>query len=673
MQIPSSSSIGPDGQHGRSGHGLGGWPRTEAVHCDPRPDRLPGGRAWPCLAVLVPAGPGGEAAAASVAAEAYPELRLIRLAPGDAPQLSALLADERAEALLLLEAGESLVPGALAALVLARAMTGAALTFGLTLHADTAPRALCLLAEPALAGPGDGSGCLVDRRALRSALGGDKPAPRDLPALIARLAVSGAPSTRIGRPVRITPARPPEPGPALALAILTDSGPRGGAGIAQRRLAEALALCGHAAEPVRLDEDSASAAAEWTDVFPRAEARIAGRAPAYDLVLAGNLHGATRSLDALGRVAERVPTALVLHDLFALTGRCAHPKACGLIATGCDARCPSPDQYPQLGRRRIAGIHARKRAVLARGERLLLLANSDWTLGRAKALAPPGAVSAPLRLALPTGVFRPQDRAALRRALGLPPDDVLVVFGAVIADAPEKGFADLAATLQACARPGVGFVALGRLDDPAALGVANLHLAGPVADEGRLAQWMAACDIHLTASRLETLGQTAIEAGLCGLPSVAYRATGLTSAVLHEVTGLCAEPLPGALARALNALIADGAARARYGATARLLFESRHSHAAAVLSLHEALRDWGAGPALTQDGRLVFGPELLARFAFAAERDPGATGTVDAPSPASVRRLRSLKRRLFGERLPLPLRRGLYLAALARRRLTGAP
>ncbi len=71
-----------------------------------------------------------------------------------------------------------------------------------------------------------------------------------------------------------------------------------------------------------------TAAAEWTDRFPEAEARIAVARP--DFVLVGNVHGATRSLDVVGRLAGAYPTALVLHDLFALKGAAAtarlHPR-----------------------------------------------------------------------------------------------------------------------------------------------------------------------------------------------------------------------------------------------------------------------------------------------------------------------------------------------------------
>lgn len=639
-------------------HGVADWP-FGAVPAS-LPETLPDGRPWPRVLILTLPGPT-EATAASLAAQGYPNL--VR-----ADSTAAL--DGTTDYLLVLRAGDLLAPGALPALVMEAVLSGADAVAGLrVLYGPDGVHALDLIATEGRldldAGPSTSGEILLSCRAVLGAGGLDAAEEAPIAALWPRLAASGCRLARIGRPVLLhrdsggaerTPlAR------SLSIASLTDLGDQGGAGIAQRRLGEALTLCGHRIVPVRLADESPPAAAEWTDAFPRSEAALAR----HDLVLAGNLHGATRSTALLGRLAQTTPVAAVLHDLFALTGRCTHPKDCPVIATGCDARCPSPDEYPQLAPRRIAEAYRTKQAVLAAPRAPLLLANSDWTAERARDLAPASAV-AQITLPFPTGVFRPGDRNVLRAELGLPATDVLVVFGAVIADAPDKGFADLVATLRQVARPGIGFVALGRLDDPSSLGLSNLFAPGPIADEATLARWYGACDIHLTASRLETLGQTPIEAGLCGVPSVAYRATGLTSAILDGVTGLLAEPRPGALAEALEILIADGPLRQRLGAFARIVLESRFSHAASAASLHAALS--GAGmPALAEGPRLVFAPDMLGRFAFAEIRHPGTGGTVAAPSRPAVRALRRLKHAVIGRGMPLWLRYVLYAASRLRK------
>lgn len=443
----------------------------------------------------------------------------------------------------------------------------------------------------------------------------------------------------------------------LSVAALTDRGYGGGAGIAHRRLTDALELAGHAVTHLRLDAEAAPAGAEWTDRFPATEAAI--RAGAYDLVLAGNLHGVTRRTEVLAQLGRHAPVAAVLHDLFPVTGRCAFPAGCPIIASGCDARCPSPTQYPQLAPDRIAAAFEAKRAVLAGPAAPLLLANSAWTAACARQLAPPGTAIAEIDLAFPTGIFRPGDRTALRRGLGLPEHDVLVMFAAVIADAPGKGFADLVASLKRVARPGISFVAVGRLDDPAGVGLPHLIAAGPVGDEATLARWYGACDLYVTASRNETLGQTPVEAGLCGTPSVAYRASGLTTAVIDGVSGVLVPPEPGALAAMVAALIDDPQRRRHLGAWGRIALENRFSHAAAAMRMNDVLVARGLAPTRP---RIRFTSETLGRFAFARTRHPGRTGTVPAASPALVRLARQVKQALLGRGQPLWLRRSHYAA-----------
>lgn len=652
-------------------HGVADWPTGSEPA--PLPDSLPDGRPWPWITVTVVQDERDADLAATLASlegQAYPRLRhhIREVASAELDHADPVDGEYR----LWLRAGDLLAPGALAALCLEAVLSDAGAVAGLRVLFAHGVHGLDLLGPPgamsceegAPVGYGD---ILVSRETLARLGPLTKTALSSSADLWSRLAAAGIRTSRIGRPVllRHEPAVSCHPS-GLSIVSLTDLGYGGGAGVAHRRLTEALNLAGHRIAHLRLADESPPAAAEWSDRFPRTEAAILGGG--HDLVLAGNLHGATRGGGLVGHLAAALPMAIALHDLFPLTGRCAHPKDCQVIASGCDGRCPTPAEYPQLAPDRIAGAFAEKRQALSAP---LLLANSDWTEARARALAPNGTAIAPVQLAFPTGVFRPRDRATLRRELGLPESDVLVLFAAVIADAPDKGFDDLVATIARVARPGVGFVAVGRLDNPAVFGLSSLHAPGLIGDEETLARWYAACDVYLTGSRLETLGQTPIEAGLCGTPTVAYRATGLTSAVIDGVTGLLVEPREGALAQGLDRLIVDAALRRRLGAFARIVLESRFSHAACAVSLHDALAGWRGMPGITPETRLRFRPEMLRQFAFARDRQAGASGLVAAPSRPAIRLLRRAKQAVFGRGMPLWMRRALYAAAMLRRRVSG--
>lgn len=668
---------------GPSAHGVAAWPFDSAASVLPACPSP--GRPWPHLRILTLGEDASDALAAtraSVAAQGYPNLRHDIIPKADAARLlPVIVADESFDALLLLRPGDLLAPDALAPLGLQFVASGADLIVGLRIVFDRAPLAIdAPAARPGpLADPGPPDGplapftggeVLLSRACVQRAGGLDPDATNPIAALWPRLFRQGARLARVGRPILLQRepglSVPPIP-PGLSVASLTDQGALGGAGIAHRRLTDALLLAGHRVDAYELAAESPPGAAEWTERFPRTERALAEGG--HDLVLAGNLHGATRRTTILRRLGHAVPVAVMLHDLFPLTGRCASPAGCPILAEGCDARCPSPDAYPQLAPRRIAEIHVEKRAVLAEPEGPLLLAASAWTETTARTLAPIGTRVARVDLAFPTGVFRPRAREALRRTLGLPLDETLVMFAAVIADAPGKGTAELAGILRRTARPGLGFVAVGRLDDPASLGIPNLIASGPIGDEATLAAWYGACDIYITASRQETFGQTPVEAGLCGTPTVAYRLTGLATAVIDGVSGRLVPPEPGALEAALRDLIADAPERRRLGTLGRIALESRNSHAAAAMRLNDVLVAQQRLPPTAGTGRIRFTLPMLAAFAMAQDPAPGRTSLIPSDASRLVRLARRAKHAIVGRDMPPWLRRLLYVAVALRARL----
>ena len=177
--------------------------------------------------------------------------------------------------------------------------------------------------------------------------------------------------------------------------------------------------------------------------------------------------------------------------------------------------------------------------------------------------------------------------------------------------------------------------------------------------EAELARWYGACDLFVTASHSETLGQMPIEAGLCGIPTVAFRRTGLTTAVIDGVSGLLADPdVPGSFRSAVTALVADPARRQALGGWGSLALAARNSPATAVLSLLDALSSHGmTGVGLS--GRIAFASTLRDALLGAETPAPGASGLV-AREPGRLKQLaRAGKRRLFGRTTPYWLRRSV--------------
>lgn len=99
---------------------------------------------------------------------------------------------------------------------------------------------------------------------------------------------------------------------------------------------------------------------------------------------------------------------------------------------------------------------------------------------------------------------------------------------------------------------------------------------------------LAAADVLVNSTRVESFGRTNVEAAALGVPVIASRVMGCEESVAHERSGLLVEPDDAAaLAAAVARLLDDAALRARLSAAGlawAATFDIR-SHAAAILDV----------------------------------------------------------------------------------------
>ncbi len=185
-----------------------------------------------------------------------------------------------------------------------------------------------------------------------------------------------------------------------------------------------------------------------------------------------------------------------------------------------------------------------------------------------------------LRPWIDTDRFRPGDRSAARRRLGLPTDSrILLTVGRieqrkgvhVVLDALRRLAGDFPDLRYAVVGTGTALPALRCRAD--ALGLAaRVIFVGAQAEE-RLPLWYQAADIFVLyptpgPGEVEGFGMVYLEAGASGLPVVAGRDGGVYDAVLPGKSGFIVGDEVG-LRRALAVLWHDPALRRRFGAAGR--------------------------------------------------------------------------------------------------------
>jgi len=194
---------------------------------------------------------------------------------------------------------------------------------------------------------------------------------------------------------------------------------------------------------------------------------------------------------------------------------------------------------------------------------------------------------------VPTGValdrFRPGDRAAARRRLGLSPDAPLCLYvGRLDREKSVERVID-AFGLVADALPGARLLLVGQGSHAEALSSRarrspardGIHFAGGLA-QSELPPYYQAADLFLFASETETQGLVLAEAHACGLPAVAVRASGVEEVVEDGETGVLTKPEAGELADAAISLLLDGERRQAMGRQARAVAARSFAAAAQV-------------------------------------------------------------------------------------------
>ena len=383
---------------------------------------------------------------------------------------------------------------------------------------------------------------------------------------------------RTGRTLR-NQRRPPQAGRQLRALFLNDLGWRYGAGIAHHRLASALVRGGNSIEAIAFSEDVIRAGEEPKISTGWLHDRIASLNP--DFIVAGNLHAVRFDPVKLRDAYRRWPTFIVLHDFWWLTGRCPYTDGCNKYLTGCDSTCPTAAEYPALRPDRIAPAWKQKRQILAEKNAPVLLAQSPWgsevVLGAFPGQLRPKVEQ--IRLGLPTDVFRPRDRRACRRLLGLPEDRFIVAFSSSSLNDRRKGPEQIKNLLRNLAIPDVLFVAIGNGSfDTLDLPSDRLQIIGYRDNPEDMARIYAAADVLLAPSMEETFGQVFIEAAACGTPSIGHRLTGVPTALLDGVTGILTNtPTVDELEKALRRLHGESRLRADLGAWGRIHVENEWS------------------------------------------------------------------------------------------------
>ncbi len=253
------------------------------------------------------------------------------------------------------------------------------------------------------------------------------------------------------------------------------------------------------------------------------------------------------SLADIGRILQSGKKVVVtMHDMWHFTGVCHYAGDCRKYETEC-ARCPLLGRHVagfDLARR----VFRRKQQMYA-GRDITFVGCSRWMAGMAsRSVLTRGHRVVSIPNAVNTDVFCPSDAAAARRALGLPSDKRLLLFGAQRITDERKGFGFLAEACRiiAAQHPDLcrqlALVVVGGDSEKVQSAVPfEVFPVSYVKKESSMVELYNAVDAYVTPSLQDNLPNTIVEALACGTPCVGFAVGGIPEMIDHEQNGYVAK------------------------------------------------------------------------------------------------------------------------------------
>jgi len=258
-------------------------------------------------------------------------------------------------------------------------------------------------------------------------------------------------------------------------------------------------------------------------------------------------HGGYIDQNFLVDVAKHKPVVWTFHDMWALTGRCAHSYECEKWITGC-GQCPNTLTYPTQYFDRSHYLWELKKK-LYENINVNIISPSNWLNSKIDK----SFINHWDHRVIPNSVdlsvfhYNKDNSENIRLDLNIPQNTKIFLFvahGGV--SNSYKGFELLNEAFCELKKAGSNLYLLviggneeGSLDY---LGI-NGQSVGVVDDNNLLADYYTAADYYIISSVQENLPLTIIESLACGTPVIAFDVGGISEMIEHMVTGYLADKI----------------------------------------------------------------------------------------------------------------------------------
>jgi glycosyltransferase involved in cell wall biosynthesis len=283
-----------------------------------------------------------------------------------------------------------------------------------------------------------------------------------------------------------------------------------------------------------------------------------------DIIHLHNIHGGIFPTKLLLKLQEFAPVVWTFHDMFPITGHCAHSLDCEKWKEGC-GNCPNIGIYPTIKTDRTSALLRYKKKIYDSSD-FTVVAPSRWLYDCVKKSVLKDKDIRLIYNGIDTKIFKKTDKEAAREKLSLSKDKKIVLFSAYGGiKNPFKGgkyIVDIYEELKN--RENILFLNVGNNKEGGIL--SNWKNYEYVTDVNEMALLYSAADIFLFPTIAETFGLVVAEALACRLPVVTFDTGGVPEIVEHMKSGYVAKYKDSDdLLNGVNMFLNDENLRKRFG------------------------------------------------------------------------------------------------------------
>lgn len=222
-----------------------------------------------------------------------------------------------------------------------------------------------------------------------------------------------------------------------------------------------------------------------------------------------------------------IPTCYSMLDEYPYMGKCAFSFSCTQFQTGCKGNCPEKKRHPKswFFDRSEFIFNAKKKAY--DGFNDIVFTGPGWVVMRAKSSAllkdfRVEELDEPVDFGK---TFYPRETSDLRKKLGIPSDNKIIVTVAQMSDSRKGGIYVFQTAEKLLDRKDITFVFVGCNVEPP-MKLANMITIPFVSSQDELAHFYSIGDLFICTSLADTMPNVCIDAMGCGTPLAGFAEAG---------------------------------------------------------------------------------------------------------------------------------------------------